>query len=46
MMESREVGSSGVRLSVVGFGTAQLQMLPERQGRRTLYRRGDPRVGL
>jgi predicted aldo/keto reductase-like oxidoreductase len=30
-METREVGSSGVRLSVVGFGTAQLQMLPERQ---------------
>lgn len=31
MMDTREVGASGVRLSVVGFGTAQLQMLPERQ---------------
>ena len=30
-MEYREVGRSGVKLSVVGFGTAQLQMLPERQ---------------
>ena len=30
-MEHREVGRSGVKLSVVGFGTAQLQMLPRRQ---------------
>lgn len=30
-MERREVGRSGVNLSVIGFGTAQLQMLPERQ---------------
>jgi predicted aldo/keto reductase-like oxidoreductase len=30
-MQRREVGATGVRLSVVGFGTAQLQMLPERQ---------------
>ena len=30
-MEYREVGRSGVSLSVIGFGTAQLQMLPERQ---------------
>jgi predicted aldo/keto reductase-like oxidoreductase len=30
-MERRGIGATGVRLSVIGFGTAQLQMLPERQ---------------
>ncbi len=30
-MQRRAIGSTGVRLSVIGFGTAQLQMLPERQ---------------
>ena len=30
-METREVGRTGIRLSVVGFGAAQLQVVPERQ---------------
>jgi predicted aldo/keto reductase-like oxidoreductase len=37
-MQVRDVGRSGVRLSVVGFGTAQLQMLPERQAIAALRR--------
>jgi glutamate-1-semialdehyde aminotransferase/predicted aldo/keto reductase-like oxidoreductase len=38
MMQSRPIGRTGVRLSVVGFGTAQLQMIPERQAVETLVR--------
>lgn len=37
-METREVGRTGVRLSVVGLGTSQLQMVPERQAVATLVR--------
>lgn len=37
-MERREIGHTGVRLSVVGFGTAQLQMLPERRAIAALRR--------
>lgn len=37
-MQTRAVGRSGIHLSVVGFGTAQLQMLPERQAVDTLVR--------
>ena len=37
-MERREIGRTGVRLSVIGFGTAQLQMLPERRAVATLRR--------
>lgn len=38
MMQTREVGRTGIHLSVVGLGTAQLQMLPERQAVDTLVR--------
>jgi len=31
MMQFREIGSTGIRLSVIGCGTAQLQMVSERQ---------------
>ena len=37
-MERREIGRTGVRLSVIGFGTAQLQMLPERRAIAALRR--------
>ena len=37
-MERREIGRTGVRLSVIGFGTAQLQMLPERKAIAALRR--------
>jgi hypothetical protein len=37
-MEYRQVGQTGVRLSVVGMGTAQLQMVSERQAVDTLRR--------
>jgi predicted aldo/keto reductase-like oxidoreductase len=37
-MERRYIGRTGVRLSVIGFGTAQLQMLPERQALAALRR--------
>lgn len=37
-MERREIGRTGVRLSVVGCGTAQLQMLPERRAIAALRR--------
>jgi glutamate-1-semialdehyde aminotransferase/predicted aldo/keto reductase-like oxidoreductase len=37
-METRRVGRSDLRLSVVGLGTAQLQMVPERQAVETLVR--------
>ncbi len=35
-MQTREVGQTGVHLSVVGVGTSQLQMLPKRQAIDTL----------
>jgi glutamate-1-semialdehyde aminotransferase/predicted aldo/keto reductase-like oxidoreductase len=38
MMQTRPVGRTGINLSVVGFGTAQLQMVPERQAVETLVR--------
>jgi predicted aldo/keto reductase-like oxidoreductase len=38
MMQTRAVGRTAIQLSVVGFGTAQLQMLPERQAVATLAR--------
>ena len=38
MMQTRPVGRSGIHLSVVGFGTAQLQMVPEQQAIDTLVR--------
>ena len=38
MMQTRPVGRSGIHLSVVGFGTAQLQMVPEQQAVDTLVR--------
>jgi predicted aldo/keto reductase-like oxidoreductase len=38
MMQTRAVGRTAIQLSVVGFGTAQLQMLPERQAVETLVR--------
>jgi glutamate-1-semialdehyde 2,1-aminomutase len=37
-METRPVGRTSIRLSVVGLGTAQLQMMPERQAVETLVR--------
>lgn len=37
-MEFREIGTTGVRLSVVGMGSAQLQMVSERQAVDTLRR--------
>ena len=37
-METRPVGRTGLRFSVVGFGTAQLQMVPKRQAIDTLMR--------
>jgi glutamate-1-semialdehyde 2,1-aminomutase len=37
-METRLVGRTGIRLSVIGLGTAQLQMVPERQAVDTLVR--------
>src|SRR5436305_2831131 len=37
-METRRVGRTKIELSVVGLGTAQLQMLPERQAVETLVR--------
>lgn len=37
-MQTRPVGRTDIRLSVVGFGTAQLEMLPERQAVETLAR--------
>jgi predicted aldo/keto reductase-like oxidoreductase len=38
MMRTRLVGGTGIELSVVGFGTAQLQMVPERQAVASLVR--------
>ena len=38
MMQYRRVGKTDIRLSVIGFGTAQFQMLPERQAIETLRR--------
>lgn len=38
MMQQRRVGATDVHLSVVGLGTAQLQMVPERQAVETLIR--------
>lgn len=38
MMQLREVGRSGVRLSVVGFGTCQLRLVPREQALATLVR--------
>jgi aryl-alcohol dehydrogenase-like predicted oxidoreductase len=35
-METRPIGRTGIELSVVGLGTAQLQMVPERQAIETL----------
>ena len=35
-MQTREIGRTGVHLSVVGVGTSQLQMLPKRQAIDTL----------
>lgn len=37
-MEFRQVGSTGVHLSAVGFGTCQLRLVPERQAIDTLCR--------
>ena len=37
-METRELGRTGIRLSVIGIGTSQLQMVPERQAIATLVR--------
>lgn len=37
-MQTRPVGRTGLQLSVVGLGTAQLQMVPERQAVETLVR--------
>jgi MoaA/NifB/PqqE/SkfB family radical SAM enzyme len=38
LMETRPIGRTGIELSVVGLGTAQLQMVPERQAIETLVR--------
>ncbi len=38
MMQHRRVGRTGIGLSVVGLGTAQLQMMPEREAIATLVR--------
>lgn len=38
MMQTRPIGRTGIHPSVVGFGTAQLQMVPERQAVETLVR--------
>ena len=37
-MRTRQIGQTGVHLSVVGMGTSQLQMLPQRQAVDTLVR--------
>lgn len=37
-MPTRQIGQTGVHLSVVGMGTSQLQMLPQRQAVNTLVR--------
>ena len=37
-MDTRPIGNTGIRLSVVGLGTAQLQMLPKGQAIQTLVR--------
>jgi glutamate-1-semialdehyde 2,1-aminomutase len=37
-MQTRAAGRTGIQLSVIGFGTAQLQMLPERQAVAALVR--------